>query len=59
MQIYFSINETQVMEQLKFSFDFKEQLMVMLQNVNDVNKERTRIASVSSVCVTRPNIMVS
>ena len=33
-----SINETQVMEQLIFSFGIKEQLTVMLQNVNDINK---------------------
>ena len=30
-----SINETQVMEQRIFSFGIKEQLIVMLQNVND------------------------
>ena len=55
------ISETQVIEQRIFSFGIKEQLMVMLQNVNDVNKtkERTRFEAVSSVCVTRPNIMVS
>ena len=39
-----SINETQVMEQRIFSFGIKEQMMVMLQNVNDVNKERTCLA---------------
>ena len=33
-----SINETQVMEQFIFSFGIKEQLVVMLQNVNDINK---------------------
>ena len=33
----------------------KEQLLVMLQNVNDVNKERTSIAAASSICVTQPN----
>ena len=33
-----SINKTQVMEQCIFSFGIKEQLMVMLQNVNDVTK---------------------
>ena len=33
-----SINETYVMEQCIFSFHIKEKLMVMLQNVNDVNK---------------------
>ena len=32
-----SINETQVMEQCIFSFGIKEQLMMVLQNVN-VNK---------------------
>ena len=32
------INEIQVMEQLIFSFGIKEKLMVMLKNVNDVNK---------------------
>ena len=32
------INETQVMEQCIFSFGIKEQLLVMLQNVKDVNK---------------------
>ena len=31
-------NQTQVMEQRIFSLGIKEQLMVMLQNVNDVNK---------------------
>ena len=40
------------------SFDIKEQLTEMLQNVNEANKERSRIAAVSSVCVTQPNIMV-
>ena len=40
-------------------FGIKKQRMVMSQNVNDVNKERTRLAVASSVCVTRPNIMVS
>ena len=54
-----SINETQKMEQHIFSFGIKEQLMVMLQNVNDVNKERTRLAVASSICVNQPNIMVS
>ena len=34
-----SINETQVLEQRIFSFDIKEQLMVILQNVNDVEKK--------------------
>ena len=38
------------------SFGSKEQLLVMLQNVNVVNNKRTRIAAASSVCVTRPNI---
>ena len=37
-----SINETQVMEQRKFSFGIKEQLMVILQNVNDVEQNRER-----------------
>ena len=33
------INETQVMEQQRlFSLGIKEQLLVMLQNVNDLNK---------------------
>ena len=60
-----SINETQVMEQRKFSFGIKEQLMVILQNVNDVEqnrerewcrtKERTCFAAESSVCVTSIN----
>ena len=31
----------------------------MLQNVNEVNKERTGIAVATSVFVTQPNIMVS
>ena len=38
------------MEQRIFSFGIKEQLMVMLQNVNDVNKERACLAAASSVC---------
>ena len=41
IQVYcskLSINETQVMEQHMFSFGIKEQLMMMLQNVNDVSK---------------------
>ena len=46
------------MEQGIFSFGIKEQLMAMLQNVNGVNKKRTCNAGASSVCVTRPNIMV-
>ena len=33
-----SINETQVMEKRILYFGIKEQLVVMLQNVNDVNK---------------------
>ena len=32
------VSETQVMEQHIFSYGIKEQLMVMLQNVNEVNK---------------------
>ena len=54
-----SINVNQVMEQLIFSFGIKEQLMVMLQNVNDVKKRGTCLEAAFSVCVTRPNIMVS
>ena len=54
-----SISETQVMEQRRFSFGIKEQLTVVLQNVNEVNKERPRIAAATSICVTQPNIMVS
>ena len=50
---------TQVMEQHVFSFSIKEQLMVMLQNVNAVNKELTRLAAASRVYVTQPKIMVS
>ena len=34
-----SIKETQVMEQCIFSFGIKEQLLVMLQNVNDVEQK--------------------
>ena len=34
-----SISETQVMEQRIFSFGIKEQLIIMLQNVNDVEQE--------------------
>ena len=36
--VQYSINETQVIEQRTFSYSIKEQLMVKLQNVNDVNK---------------------
>ena len=31
------------------SFDIKEQLKIMLQNVNEVNRERTRITAASNV----------
>ena len=51
-----SNNETQVMEQLIFSFGIKEQLTVMLQNVNDINKRAHPLEAASSVCVTRPNL---
>ena len=34
-----SINETQVIEQRIFSFSIKEQLLVMLQNVNEVEQK--------------------
>ena len=34
-----SISETEVMEQRFFSFGFKEQLLVMLQNVNDIEQK--------------------
>ena len=34
-----SINEIQVMEQRMFSFGIKEQQVVMLQNVNDVEQK--------------------
>ena len=34
-----SISETQVMEQRILSFSIKEQLLVMLQNVNDVEQK--------------------
>ena len=37
------------MVHFNFSFDIKEQLKMMLQNVNEVNRERTRIATASSV----------
>ena len=40
------------MEQRIVSFDIKEQLMVMLQNVNDMNKKRTRLEAASSLLVT-------
>ena len=35
------------MEQRIFSFGIKEQLSEMLQNVSEVNKERTRLAALS------------
>ena len=34
-----SVSETQVMEKRIFSFAIKEQLVVMLQNVNDVEQK--------------------
>ena len=34
-----SISESQVMEQRKYSFCIKEQLIVMLKNVNDVEQK--------------------
>ena len=34
-----SISETQVMEQRIFSFGIKEQLMLVLQNVNEVEQK--------------------
>ena len=40
------------MEQHILSFGIKEKLPEMLQNVNEVNEERTRIAAPCSVCVT-------
>ena len=40
------------MDQHILSFGIKEQLPEMLQNVNEANKERTRIAGASSLCVT-------
>ena len=52
-----SISETQVNGITYFlSFGIKEQPREMLQNVNEVNKERTRIAAGPSVYVTRPII---
>ena len=41
-------------------FDLKAQLRILLQNVSEVNRERSRLAAASSVCVsTRHNGLVT
>ena len=49
-----SVSETLVMEQRIFSFGIKEQLLVMLQNVNDIEQKSAPALQrgLAYVCVT-------